>query len=247
MTPHIALVGDRSPHVAAHGRITAIVARRNDVDAFWLESTEIDAAEIAGFDGVWAVPGSPYLDEDGVLLAIRTARERAIPFLGTCGGFQHAMLEYARSVAGSPDAWHVENRDAPIDESALLVPLACSLVGHEDEVSLAPGTLAARVVGRLRTRERFHCRFGLAPGAGESLEAAGLVISGRDPDGAVRICELPHHPYFVGTLFQPELADDQPHPLVRGFFEAVRARAQARRATGGFGLGSTAELTPTSR
>lgn len=229
MTARIALVGDRSPQVAAHLRITAIVASHADVDAFWLETTEIDAAEIAGFDGVWVVPGSPYADETGALTAIRTAREHEIPFLGTCGGFQHAMLEYARSVGGRPDAWHVENHPAaPVDPAALLVPLACSLVGHENDVALAPGTLAAELVGRLRTRERFHCSYGLAPGAGAALEAAGLVVSGRDPDGAVRICELPHHPYFVGTLFQPELADDQPHPLVRGFLDAARERAQAR-------------------
>ncbi|MBO9532053.1 MAG: hypothetical protein J7513_03655 [Solirubrobacteraceae bacterium] len=229
MTTRIALVGDRSPHVAAHGRIHEIMGRLTDVDAFWLDSTEIDAAEIAAFDGVWAVPGSPYVEEAGVITAIRTAREQAIPFLGTCGGFQHAMLEYARDVAGLPAAWHAENRDAAIDDSALLVPLACSLVGHENDVALVPDTVAARTVGRLRTRERFHCSFGLAPGAGERLEGAGLMISGRDPAGDVRICELPAHPYFVGTLFQPELADEQPHPLVRGFFDAAGARAQARR------------------
>lgn len=236
MATRIVLVGDRSAHVAAHGRISAIISRQRDVDAFWLQSTEIDAAEIAGFDGVWAVPGSPYADEAGVLTAIRTAREHAIPFLGTCGGFQHAMLEYARNVAAKKDAWHAENRDAPIDDSALLVPLACSLVGHENDVALAPNTLAASVVGRIRTRERFHCSFGLAPGGGELLEAAGLVISGRDPAGAVRICELPHHPFFVGTLFQPELADDQPHPLVRGFLDAARAH----------GVGAPAE-SPSNR
>ncbi len=230
MTTRIALVGDRSPHVAAHGKIIEILGRYADVDAYWLETTDIDALEIAAFDGVWATPGSPYADEGGVVSAIQTAREQEIPFLGTCGGFQHAMLEYARNVAGLPAAWHAESRDAAIDDDALLVPLACSLVGHENDIDLSPGSVAAQTVGRLRTRERFHCSFGLAPGAAHLLEAAGLVVSGRDPDGDARVCELPSHPYFVGTLFQPELATAQPHPLVHGFFAAARTRARARRA-----------------
>lgn len=229
MSTRIALVGDRSPHVAAHGKILEILGRYDDVDAFWLETTDVDTGEIAAFDGVWAVPGSPYADDSGVLAAIQTAREGEIPFLGTCGGFQHAMLEYARNVAGLPAAWHAETRDAAIDEDALLVPLACSLVGHENDIDLTPGSVAAQTVGRLRTRERFHCSFGLAPGASDVLEAAGLAVSGRDPDGEVRVCELPGHPYFVGTLFQPELASSQPHPLVHGFFAAARIRAAARQ------------------
>jgi len=62
----------------------------------------------AGFDGFWCVPASPYRDIDGALRAIRFAREQRRPFLGTCGGFQHAVLEYARNVLGWADAEHGE-------------------------------------------------------------------------------------------------------------------------------------------
>lgn len=221
MTTRIALVGDRSPHVVAHTRIPAIIAWHPSVEAYWIATDEVAETDLAGFDGVWAVPGSPYVSEEGVLSAIGQARESGQPFLGTCGGFQHAVLEFARSVAGRPGAWHAENREAEPDAEALVVPLACSLVGHESEVDLVAGTRAAEAVGSLRRRERFHCGYGLVAGAERPLEAAGLVVSGRDGEGAVRVVELPDHPFFVATLFQPELADDQPHPLVAAFLAAV--------------------------
>src|ERR1041384_1999954 len=102
-TAKLALVGDRSPSVRAHGRIPLLIdaLRTREglvLDPYWIPSTEADC--LPDFDGIWVVPGSPYSDRDKVVAAVRTAREREIPFLGTCGGFQHAILELARDVAG---------------------------------------------------------------------------------------------------------------------------------------------------
>ena len=92
------------------------------------------------------MPGSPYRSEDGAIDAVRIAREHGIPFLGTCGGFQHAMLEFARNVCGRPDARTRENiRDA---EDVLIIPLACSLAGHEDAVQVTPGLASWSCWGR---------------------------------------------------------------------------------------------------
>lgn len=91
-----------------------------------------------GFDAVWVLPGSPYASEAGALAAIRTAREDGIPFLGTCGGFQHALLEYARNVCGLTRAAHAENDPAADSGDLLIAPLACSLVGHEGVVRVTP-------------------------------------------------------------------------------------------------------------
>src|SRR5207245_7508565 len=99
-TARVALVGDRSPNVVAHTRIPRLLdalaeRERLILDAYWIPSADAEAADaVHGFDAVWVVPGSPYRSQAGVLSAIRTAREEGIPFLGTCGGFQHALLEF---------------------------------------------------------------------------------------------------------------------------------------------------------
>ncbi|MEU6742111.1 glutamine amidotransferase-related protein [Streptosporangium sandarakinum] len=118
----IALVGDRSPAVQAHARVPALLAalRERDgltLDAYWIPTDEADGLE--GFDGIWMLPGSPYRSEAGAVNAARTAREHGIPFLGTCGGFQHTLLEYARDVLGLRVA-HAEND--PDAGEFLLVP-----------------------------------------------------------------------------------------------------------------------------
>src|SRR4051812_17640415 len=111
----IALVGDFDPVVTAHRAIPealALSARRLGVDAApeWVRTDAIDPAapELAGVAGIWCVPASPYASTAGALAAIRFARESPLPFLGTCGGFQHAVLEYARNVLRLRDADHAE-------------------------------------------------------------------------------------------------------------------------------------------
>ncbi|MFF9061199.1 hypothetical protein ACF09K_21285 [Streptomyces sp. NPDC014882] len=227
----VALVGDRSPGVVSHTRIPllldALAARdRLVLDAYWIPSSDAEAeGAVRGFDAVWVVPGSPYRSEAGVLAAIRTAREEDIPFLGTCGGFQHALLEFARNACGLARAAHAENDPAAADP--LLGPLACSLEGHEDTVLLEPGSLAHAVIGRESTVERYSCRYGLSRHA-DTLVAHGLRFSGRDAAGQVRMAELPGHPFFLASLFQPELYGDgsRPHPMFREL-----ARAAVEHAT----------------
>ena len=225
----IALVGDRSPHVKSHTRIPVLLdalASRDGLvlDAYWIPTGDAGAEAAAGtparFDAVWVLPGSPYASEAGALAAIRTAREDGIPFLGTCGGFQHALLEYARGVCGLTGAAHAEND--PDADDLLIEPLACSLVGHEATVTVEPGSLAQAVIGSERTVERYHCAYGPSRHL-DTLRAHGLRFSGHDEDGHVRIAELPDHPFFLATLFQPELAGDDgyAHPIVAAFATAA--------------------------
>jgi CTP synthase (UTP-ammonia lyase) len=226
----LALVGDRSPHVASHNRIPALLEalRRQDglaLDAYWMPTEEVeDAADdggLDGFDGFWLLPGSPYRSEAGALAAVRTARERAIPFLGTCAGFQHALLEFARHVGGVTGAAHAET--TPNGEELVIVPLACSLAGHEGAVQTLPGSLAEQILGADRRVERYHCSYGANPVYLDALRAHGLRFTGVDDDGQVRIAELADHPFFFATLFQPELAGDgsQPHSIIRALAAAV--------------------------
>jgi CTP synthase (UTP-ammonia lyase) len=234
-TARIALVGDRSANVLAHARIPgiidALVAREGiALDPYWIATEDADDCDLAGFDAIWATPGSPYKSFSGAIAAIRTAREQSIPFLGTCGGFQHALVEYARGVCGLARVDHAEV--TPDAAELLVVPLECSLKGHEEAVMVVPGTLAARLLGPGRRTERYNCSYGLNPEYLETLTDGGLRFSGFDDSGNVRILELPGHPFFMATLFQPERQDDrsQPHPVIRAFAAAAAERAAAGRA-----------------
>jgi CTP synthase (UTP-ammonia lyase) len=230
VTPRIALVGDRSPHVRAHQRIpvllTALAEREGlPLDAYWIATPEAAAAELREFDGIWMLPGSPYQSMAGALTAARAAREGLIPFLGTCAGFQHALLEFARDVCGVTGAGHAEY--SPGDADQVIVPLACQLAGHEVEVLLTPGSLAQRALGAERTVERYNCSYGLSPRYFGLVRSHGLLFTGQDASGEVRILELPGHPFFLGTLFQPELAGDpRPHPIIRAFARAAAGHAR---------------------
>jgi CTP synthase (UTP-ammonia lyase) len=234
VTARIALVGDRSPNVASHTRIPllldALATRdRLALDAYWVPSEDAGIeGTMRGFDAVWVVPGSPYRSEAGALAAIRTAREDGIPFLGTCGGFQHALLEYARGVCGLTRVAHAEND--PDADDLLIEPLSCSLVGHEATVTVEPGSLAQSVMGAEKTVERYFCAYGPSRHL-DTLRAHGLRFSGHDEDGHVRIAELPGHPFFLATLFQPELSgeDSRPHPIVRALARAAVVHATQAR------------------
>jgi CTP synthase (UTP-ammonia lyase) len=228
----IALVGDRSANVRAHARIPALIdalLRRDGIalDAYWIATADAAACDLGRFDAIWLVPGSPYDSADGAIAAVRTARERRIPFLGTCGGFQYALLEFARNVCELPA---VENAEVtPEADAHLIVPLECSLKGHEEAVMIVPGTRAAKISGPGRRTERYHCDYGLNPAYLERLSQGGLRFSGFDDGGQVRIAELPGHPFFVATLFQPELHGDgsQPHPVIVALAEAATEHAAA--------------------
>jgi CTP synthase (UTP-ammonia lyase) len=231
----VALVGDRSANIRAHARIPQLLDALRDhegiaLDAYWIPTPDAETRDLSGFDAIWLVPGSPYASEEGALAAVRTARERGIPYLGTCGGFQHAVLEYARDACGLGGVQHAENLAArgivadPAD--LLIVPLECSLVGHEEAVMVVPGTLAASIIGPGRRTERYHCSYGLNEAYLAVLGSAGLGISGFDDSGQPRIIEIPGHPFFLATLFQPELNDgSRPHPLITAFAQAAARQA----------------------
>ncbi|WP_405844008.1 hypothetical protein OG528_35120 [Streptomyces platensis] len=233
-TARIALVGDRSDAVRSHARIPGLLEALRvrdglDLDAYWIP-TEDAHQGVDGFDAVWVLPGSPYRSERGVLAAIRAAREGGIPFLGTCGGFQHALLEFARDVCGVTRAGHAENAPETADEDAVILPLACSLVGHEGIVNVTPGSRAAQLLGADRTQARYHCNYGPNPDYIDVLRAHGMAFTGTDASGELRIAELPAHPFFLATLFQPELDGDgtRAHPLITGLASAAVDHLGAR-------------------
>lgn len=232
--PAIALVGDYSPGVVAHRAIPlalglARAAAERNVVWRWVATRDVHdtARDLAEFSAVWLVPASPYENMAGALAAIRFARETGRPFLGTCGGFQHALIEFARHVAGLAAADHAET--APHGETLVVAPLACTLVEQTGDLRLAPGSLIHAAYGRATAQESYHCRYGLNPAHREPLARAGLRFTAFDAHDEIRAAELPvaTHPFFVGTLFQPEraaLRGDLP-PLVLAFVRAATQKA----------------------
>ncbi|WP_421376505.1 CTP synthase [Paraburkholderia sp. DD10] len=227
----VGLVGDFDHSVPAHQAIPLALKRAADVKQVeiefeWVHTGEINSVlRISHFDGIWCVPASPYRSMDGALLAIRHAREAAIPFLGTCGGFQHAVIEYARNVLGWTDAEHAET--APDATRAVISPLECALVEAVDLVQLRPGTRVATAYGVSETSEGYRCRYGLNPEFRASLVSGPLRVAADDERGDVRAVEMDGHPFFVATLFQPERAAlrGESAPLVDAFVGACAGEA----------------------
>jgi CTP synthase (UTP-ammonia lyase) len=217
--------GDNPTHVATdRGIMHAADALGEPIEAVWLATDQ--PQEFGKFQGLLCSPGSPYRSLEGALAGIRYARENNLPFLGTCGGFQHLVIEYARNVMGFTDAAHAESD--PYASCLFVTPLSCSLVGKTMEVAMKPGSKAALACQATRSMEQFYCNFGLNPEYRDQLEKHGLAITGKDQNDEVRIVELDTHPFFVGTLFVPQArsAPGSPHPLVLGF-----CRAAIRSAT----------------
>jgi CTP synthase (UTP-ammonia lyase) len=233
-TARIGLVGDYDAGVTAHQAIPRALTLAEEALgaplAFrWLPTDSIDSDSVlAPYDALWCVPASPYRSMEGALRAIRFAREGGRPFLGTCGGFQHAVVEYARNVLGWADAEHAET--APDAARPVIVPLACSLVEVQDKVRLLPGTRIAAAYGAREAAEGYHCRYGLNEAFRETLTSGPLRIAAEDAAGDIRVLELQGHLFFVATLFQPEraaLAERLP-PLVAAFVQAAITHAAAR-------------------
>lgn len=242
-TLHIGIVGDfdlrRPGHWATEAALFhAASSLKVEVAPHWVATASLGAdsarSALTQFDGIWAAPGSPYVSAEGMLRAIQFARSGGVPFLGTCGGFQYALIEFTRSVLGLADATTAE--DAAASENIVITPVVCEvpvpgsprLCGAES-VRTAPGSLLHELCGPELAGEYF-CSFECNRAFEERWQRAGLAIVGRGPAGEMRALEIPQHPFFVGTLFQPQLASSfaRSHPIINGFLRAAQGARRAR-------------------
>ena len=221
----ICVVGDYQPanetHIAVADSVKHSAAALDlDVEARWIATDEIAGVDLESFDGLWIAPGSPYRSFEGALEAITWGRSNDVPLIGTCAGFQHAVIEFARNVVGVADAHHAEYETAT--STLVIDSLACSLAGQTMDVTLAPGSKAHAAYASETATERYYCRFGLNPDYVPTLVQHGLRISGTDAEGEPRIVEIPDNRFFVVTLFVPQTSSlpDRPHPLVSAFLAA---------------------------
>ena len=221
-----------------HGGISNLA----DVHIKWVDSelvTPENAAELLGdVDGILVPGGFGDRGIEGMITAIRYARENNVPYLGLCLGMQLAIIEYARNVAGINDAHSIEFNPDTLHPVIALMP---DQNGIEDiggtlrlgsyPCDLKEGSLAARLYGATEIHERHRHRYEVNNDFRALLTEKGLVLSGLSPDGRiVEMCELPTHPFYIATQAHPELKSrpNRPAPLFRGFVAAALEHQEKR-------------------
>ena len=222
------------------------LAHNLKLHANWVEAEGLAGADRAyeaqlqDYDGLLVPGGFGKRGIEGMLNAIRYAREKKVPYFGICLGMQTACIEFARNVCGLEDANSSEFD--PATPHRVIYKLR-ELRGVEElggtmrlgawPCKIEPGTLAYRVYGQSEISERHRHRYEFNREYEGTLTAGGLRISGSTPDGTyVEMVEIPDHPYFIGCQFHPEFKSKplEPHPLFRAFVGASYEHAQQRRA-----------------
>jgi len=209
------------------------------VDIHWLSSDRFTdqqsaARALAGLDGLLVPGGFGVRGVEGMVEAVRWARENQLPFFGICLGLQVAIIEFARNVC------HL-NANSTEFEPECEAPVI-SLMASQRDVSdlggtmrlgayparLRPESLAAQAYGATEISERHRHRWEVSNSYRDVLAEYGMRLSGVSPDGGlVEIIELRDHPWFVGCQFHPELKSrpTRPHPLFAAFIGAAKLRA----------------------
>ncbi|HKT23624.1 MAG TPA: CTP synthase [Terriglobales bacterium] len=215
----------------------------------WVEAEGLEAkdpndrsyeAHLEGYDGILVPGGFGKRGIEGMLNAIRYAREKKVPYFGICLGMQTACIEYARNVCGLEDADSSEfDQGTPhriiykLRELKGIDELGGTMRLGAWECKLEPNSLAARAYGKTEISERHRHRYEFNREYEALLTGGGLRITGSTPDGTyVEIVEIPDHPYFLGCQFHPEFKSKplEPHPLFREFIKASYENGRKRRA-----------------
>ncbi len=210
-------------------------------ELFEKEPEKLDS--LSQYDGVLVPGGFGGRGIEGKIKAIQFCRENKIPFLGICYGMQLAVIEYARNVLGLADANTTEvNRET---SSPVIDIMPEQKKNLEDgnygatmrlgayPAKLEEGTIAKSLYGQAEISERHRHRWEVSPQYLEKIETAGLVFSGKSPDGKLmEIIELPitQHPFFVASQFHPEFKSTplKAHPLFFGFVSAAKKRSEKK-------------------
>jgi CTP synthase (UTP-ammonia lyase) len=231
----IGLIGDFNERQKAHFAIPKAIATASEgqAEATWVPTDSIGKGDsLTQFQGIWCVPGMPYRDADGVLRAIRHARISHTPFIGTSAGFQYVLIEFARNVLGLAEADHQKSN--PKAAIPIISPLDAALAGVKARVRFMEGSHLRKAYRAPDSIEEYHCSFGLNRRYRRLLEGAQLYIAAVDDDHEVRAVELDGHPFFVATLFQPEMHSANGaacSPVVHAFVAACRKqRVEVTRA-----------------
>ncbi len=223
----IVILGDFNPQYHTHLAVNETTIHlsnsvNNEVSFEWVGTDKFDVEdEFNKYSGLWVASGSPYKDMDNVLNAIKYARENNIPTFGNCGGFQHMLIEYARNVCGLNDADSEETN--PESKEIIISKLTCSLIGQQENISINATSQLFSLIGKTNLTGKYHCNYALNRIYIPLLESNGLKMTATNPEGDIRAFEVPSHPFFIGTLFQPALTSsaDEISPILMGFARNV--------------------------
>jgi CTP synthase len=217
------------------------IANDAGVDIDWLSSEEFETEDSVGrlsqYHALLIPGGFGVRGVEGMLSAIRWARENRLPFFGICLGLQAAIIEFTRAVCSIPEAhsaeWDRETSDPVIclmDSQRQVTDLGGTMRLGAFTAKLLAGSRAAEIYGASEISERHRHRYEVNNAYRDPLAEAGMTISGTSPDGnLVEMIELPDHPWFLATQFHPELKSrpGDPHPLFASFIAAALARRDA--------------------
>jgi CTP synthase (UTP-ammonia lyase) len=191
----------------------------------WIDTELLDEDKynnvLSGIDGIWSAPGSPFKSLTGALNAIRFARENYIPHLATCAGYQNSIIEIARDMLGYKNAQNGEYSDN-IDD-LFIDKLSCSLKGTSSKVVIKENTYTHKIYNQKEIEANYFCNYGLNNKFQESIAHEDIIISGIDCNNAIRIIELRNHPFFIATVYVPQVAStyDKPEPLITEFIKII--------------------------
>ena len=217
-------------------------AHQARVDIEWIEAEQVEWPKcgeyLRRFDGILVPGGFGKRGIQGMLNAIRCAREEKIPYFGICLGMQTMVIEFARNVCGLADADSTEFN--PATPHRLIYKLR-ELKGVDElggtmrlgayTCKLAEGSFAQQAYGATEISERHRHRYEFNRDFEETLIRHGMRLTGQTPDGVyVEICELPEHPWYLGCQFHPEFKSKplEPHPLFTAFLAATLKRQDAK-------------------
>ena len=221
----IAILGDENTAYPSHIELNAArLQLAPEVATTWVPTDSESARDLSDFDAVWLAPGSPYASDTNVYAAIQWAREGNVPFLGTCGGLQYAVIEFFRNVLGNRDASHAESDGA--DASNVVTLMACSVHGQEREVRPVAGSWFAALTADRPFLGMHYCNYAPSAAAVADLESAGMTVEALADDAGAEVLRLPANDFYVLSLFQPQigaLAGKPLHPLLLAFVRAARA------------------------
>ncbi len=210
-------------------------ATSTEVTISWLDAERLETCQLADIDGVLIPGGFGKRGIEGKIDAIRYAREKGVPFLGLCLGFQLAVVEYSRNVLGWSDACSEEMGDgrhviAILPEQEEVEELGGTMRLGDYPVALVEGSRVRDLYGAEAIVERHRHRYEVNPVHIPALEEAGVVFSGTCGP-RMEVMELPEHPFFLATQFHPEFRSRpaRPSPPFIGFVRACRERRQTQQ------------------
>ncbi len=214
------------------------IANDVGVEIGWLSSERYETgqpvSELEAFDGILIPGGFGERGIEGMIEAVRRAREGGVPFFGICLGLQCAVIEFARNVAGMEYSHSFEfDRESPhpviclMDSQLKVTTKGGTMRLGAYPAKLADGSRVAQIYGTQEISERHRHRYEFNNEYRAPFQEHGMVFSGLSPDGQlVEMIEIPGHPWFVGCQFHPELKSrpTRPHPLFASFVEAAARR-----------------------